>query len=127
MLVTKKEGRVFAVVQNSNQEKLLNTAFCSRLATHCLNVKLRELNVSGEYDRKWFAVKDGDPIKQVGVIVNVENMDLLGGIQFFNSKILADEKCKTFLKKYNEASVIEVELYENVPKSEQKKSALKIY
>jgi hypothetical protein len=124
MLVTKKEGKVFGVVQNNKQAEMLRGAFCSRLATHCLNVRLRELNeVDDKYDRKWFVTKKAFSIKQVGVIVLSTEIELLKGVQFYDDKANANEKLQMFLKKHNDASIVEIELYENVPKSEQKKSA----
>ena len=123
MLVTKKDGIAYAVVQTKKQNEILKSSFCSRWATHCLNIKLKELNAENgnSYNRKWFTTKRSTSIKQVGVIIPSSEIELLKGVQIFDNKTLAAEKKNDFLKKYNEADIVELELFTNVTKSEQKK------
>lgn len=123
MLVTKEDGTAYAVVQTVQQKEILETGFCSRWATHCLNVKLKELNNESKktYDRKWFVTKKSTSITQVGVIAQSHEIEILKGVQIFDTESLAQEKKKDFLKKHNEADIVKLKLYTNVTKSEQKK------
>ena len=125
-LVLRLERNVYALVLNKEQSELLRNAFCSRFATHCLNVKLRELNqeMDNKFDRKWFKTqKPQVAVTQVGVIVERNDVEKLRGIQFFNNKELAIEKLEKKISKYPQAEITKVELFVNVPKSEQRKSA----
>jgi len=125
-LVTRHEYDVYALVLNVEQKELLENAFCSRVATHCINVKLRELNQEegDKFDRKWFITqKPHFAVTQVGVIVEKDKIDALSGVQFFDNRKLAIEKLNKKISKNPTAEIITVELLNNVPKSEQRKLA----
>lgn len=116
---------VYAVVKTTEQKNILNFAFCSQWGLHCLKEKVKELNkIENEiYSKKWFVTKQAKAVKQVGVIALEKNIEKLKGIQFFDIKKLAEEKKEIFIKNNKEAEVIEVQLYENVPKNKQIKTA----
>ena len=120
-LVTRHEQNVYALVLNKEQSELLRNAFCSRLATHCINVKLRELNQEEDkFDRKWFKTqKPHVAVTQVGVIVERNVVEKLQGVQFFDNKELAIEKLKKYISKTPDAGILPVALFMNVPKAEQ--------
>ena len=124
-LVTKHDGNLYALVFNAEQKELLKNAFCSQWATHCINVKLRELNQEEDkFDRKWFTTqKPHIAVTQVGVIVERSKVEELKGVQFFDCKRLANEKLEKKISNYPNAEIIIVELFTNVSKSEQRKSA----
>lgn len=123
-IVIKKDRELYALIINEEQKALLENAFCSQWATHCINVKLRELNqdIENKFERKWFTTqKPNFSIKQVGVIVESNKIDILKGVQFFDNKKFAFEKLEKRISKNPNAKIITVELVTNIPKAQQKK------